>query len=119
MATDGKHRLYEFDERELVVDGAPLRYAVGGAGSPVVLLHGLGGTVENWRAIAPALARSHRVLVPDLPGHGQSDALPEAAHLDVFADAVFAIAQAEGIERGAWIGHSLGGLVSLRAAVRR
>jgi pimeloyl-ACP methyl ester carboxylesterase len=119
VVTERKHRLYEFDERELVVDGARLRYAVSGAGPAIVLVHGLGGTVENWRGIAPALARNHRVLVPDLPGHGHSAALSEAAHLDVFVDAVCAMAEAEGIGGAVWFGHSLGGTVALRAAVRR
>jgi pimeloyl-ACP methyl ester carboxylesterase len=119
VVTERKQRLNEFDDRELIVDGARLRYAVGGDGPPLVLVHGLGGTVENWLRIAPALARSHRVLVPDLPGHGHSDALPEAPHLDVFADAVLALTEAEDIEHAVWIGHSLGGTVSLRAAVRR
>jgi pimeloyl-ACP methyl ester carboxylesterase len=117
--TESKHRLYEFDERELVVGGARLRYAVGGAGPPIVLVHGLGGTVENWRGIAPSLALNHRVLVPDLPGHGHSEALPDVAHLDDFADCVFAMAEAEGIDGAVWFGHSLGGTVALRAAARR
>src|SRR5947209_2496834 len=96
--TESKHRLYEFDERELVVDGARLRYVVAGplapsasessrralsalpttlpaSAPPVVLVHGLGGTIENWRGIAPELAQKHRVLVPDLPGHGRSEPL--------------------------------------------
>ena len=119
MVTEGKHRLYEFDERELVFDGARLRYAVGGDGPPVVLVHGLGGTIENWRGIASTLARNHRVVVPDLPGHGHSDALPDARNLDAFVDAVFAMAEAEKVERTVWVGHSLGGTIALRAAVRR
>jgi pimeloyl-ACP methyl ester carboxylesterase len=96
-----------------------LRYAVGGAGPPLVLVHGLGGTVENWRGMAPALARTHRVLVPDLPGHGRSEALQEAAHLDVFVDAILAMTEAESIGSAVWFGHSLGGTIALRAAVRR
>ena len=117
--TDGKHRLAGFGERRLEWRGTPLRYAVGGAGPPLVLVHGLGGTIENWRALAPPLAASHRVVVPDLPGHGHSAPLPEARDLDSLADAVVAIAEAEEIRRAVWIGHSLGGVVSLRAAVRR
>lgn len=119
MVTERKQRLNRFDDRELIVDGARLRYAVSGAGPAVVLVHGLGGTVENWRGIAPALARNHRVLVPDLPGHGHSSALPDAAHLDDFADCVLAMAEAEGIDSAVWFGHSLGGTVALRAAARR
>jgi pimeloyl-ACP methyl ester carboxylesterase len=141
MVTEG-NRVPGFADRELVHDGARLRYSAGGPRLPrasessrrgssaspttlpasapaVVLVHGLGGTIENWRGLAPALARNHRVLVPDLPGHGRSAALPEAALLDDFADAVFAMAEAEGIGGAVWIGHSLGGTVALRAAVRR
>ena len=118
--TERKHRLNLFADRELVVDGARLSYAVGGDGPAVVLVHGLGGTVENWRALAPELARSHRVLVPDLPGHGLSEPLPgNVRHLDPYALAVAAMLDAEGIDRAAWVGHSLGGVVALCAAVRR
>jgi pimeloyl-ACP methyl ester carboxylesterase len=120
MVTDSKHRLYEFDERELVVAGARLRYAISGDGPPVVLVHGLGGTIENWRGIAPELGRMHRVLVPDLPGHGLSEPLPgKIRHLDPYADAVLRLLDAEGIESAVWVGHSLGGVIALRAAVRR
>src|SRR5271154_2289989 len=142
MVTESKQRLNGFADRELVVDGARLRYAVSGPRAPeapgasgraaaalpttlpastpaVVLVHGLGGTIENWRGLAPALARSHRVLVPDLPGHGHSAALPEAAHLDDVARAVLAMADVEEIDSAVWVGHSLGGTVALRAAAQR
>jgi pimeloyl-ACP methyl ester carboxylesterase len=115
--TDGKHRLEGFEGGELEWRGARLGYAVGGAGSPLVLVHGLGGTIENWRALAPPLAERHRVLVPDLPGHGGSAPLSEALDLDALAEAVLGIADAERIRSAVWIGHSLGGVVALRAAV--
>jgi pimeloyl-ACP methyl ester carboxylesterase len=118
MVTEGK-RLPGFEERELVWRGSPLRYAIGGSGPRLVLVHGLGGTIENWRAIAPALAQRYRVLVPDLPGHGHSAALPEARDIDALAQAVIAIHETEGLAPAAWVGHSLGGLVALRAAVVR
>jgi pimeloyl-ACP methyl ester carboxylesterase len=117
LVTDGKHRLDGFEERELQWRGTRLRYAVGGAGPSLVLVHGLGGTIENWRALAPPLAAGHRVLVPDLPGHGRSGLLPEARDVDALAAAVLAILDAEETRRAVWIGHSLGGLVALRAAV--
>ena len=119
MVTDGKPRLEGFEERELEWRGTRLRYAVGGNGPPLVLVHGLGGTVENWRAIAPPLAASHRVLVPDLPGHGHSAPLPEARDVDAFAAAALGVLDAEKLPGAVWIGHSLGGVVSLRAAVLR
>jgi pimeloyl-ACP methyl ester carboxylesterase len=119
--TDGKHRLEGFEERELEWRGARLCYAVGGSvdsgGPPLVLVHGLGGTIENWRALAPALTARHRVLVPDLPGHGGSGLLPEARDVDALTDAVLEIVRAEEMSDAVWIGHSLGGVVALRAAV--
>jgi pimeloyl-ACP methyl ester carboxylesterase len=121
--TEGKHRLEGFEERELEWRGARLRYAVGGrveSGSPpLVLLHGLGGTIENWRALAPRLAARHRVLVPDLPGHGHSSALSEARDLDPLTHAAIGMAEAEQLGSAVWVGHSLGGVVALRAAVLR
>lgn len=118
MVTEGK-RLPGFEEREIVWHGAPLRYAIGGSGPRLVLVHGLGGTIENWRALAPALAARYRVLVPDLPGHGRSAPLPEARDVDALAQAVLAIHETEGLATAAWVGHSLGGLIALRAAVLR
>ena len=117
--TDGNHRLEGFDQRELETGGTRLVYAVGGDGTPLVLVHGLGGTIENWRALAPALAARHRLLVPDLPGHGGSSLLREAPDVDALADAVLEIVDAEKIRDAVWVGHSLGGLVALRAAVLR
>ena len=119
MVTDGKPRLEGFEDRELEWHGTRLHYAVGGDGPPLVLVHGLGGTVENWRAIAPALAADHRVIVPDLPGHGHSAPLPEARDVDALAASVLGVLGAEKLPGAVWIGHSLGGVVSLRAAVLR
>jgi pimeloyl-ACP methyl ester carboxylesterase len=117
VPTEGKQRLAGFRERELEWGGTRLRYTVGGDGPPLVLVHGLGGTIENWRALAPPLAASHRVLVPDLPGHGRSSPLPQARDVDALAAAVLGIADAENMHGAVWIGHSLGGVVALRAAV--
>jgi pimeloyl-ACP methyl ester carboxylesterase len=119
MGTESKHGLSGFEERELDWHGARLHYAVGGVGSPLVLVHGLGGIVENWCALAPALADRHRVLVPDLPGHGRSAPLSEARTLDPLSEAALGLAEAEDIRGAIWIGHSLGGVVALRAAVLR
>jgi pimeloyl-ACP methyl ester carboxylesterase len=84
-----------------------------------VLVHGLGGLASNWRLVAPALAAERRVLVPDLPGHGGSEPLRGPKRIDPFAEAVLALAEAEDALPAPWIGHSLGGLVALRAAVLR
>jgi pimeloyl-ACP methyl ester carboxylesterase len=107
-----------FAERWADIKDVRLRYYVGGDGPPLVLLHGLGGGAANWIDLAPILARRHRVLVPDLPGHGGSAPLPAAVTLDPYVDRVTKLAEREGLREAAVVGHSLGGLVALRLAVR-
>lgn len=119
VRTEHKPPIEGFETRELVWRATPLRYLVGGEGEALALVHGLGGAAGNWRLLAPALAARRRVIVPELPGHGGSAPLAAAPHVDAFADAVHAVLEAEGALPAVWVGHSLGGLVALRAAVRR
>ena len=100
-----------------------VRYFVGGpAGDtrpPLVLVHGLGGWAGNWRAVAERLVAGYRLVVPELPGHGGSEPLPGARSLDPFVDAVVGVLAAEDALPAPWVGHSLGALVGVHAAVRR
>lgn len=107
-----------FEVRETVVDGAPVRYRVIGAGEPVVLVHGLSASWRWWEATARTLAASYRVLLPDLPGHGARPAL-RAPALAGAPEWLAAWARAAGLSRAHVVGHSLGGLVSARLAIRR
>jgi len=110
-----------FEEHFAEAKGCRLRYFVGGppSGAPLVLVHGLGGCAANWVDTAPLLAARRRVLVPELPGHGGSTPLPAVPNLAVFADRVAAVAEREGMLPAAFVGHSLGGVVALRLALRR
>ena len=97
---------------------AGLRLYTGGTGRTVVLLHGLGGSAANWGAVADGLRGSHRILVPDLPGHGGSPAPAARADVGWFADTLAAaLAVAEG-GPAIVVGHSFGGQVALRLASR-
>jgi pimeloyl-ACP methyl ester carboxylesterase len=111
-------RLAGLEERWKTVRGARIRYFVGGDGPSLVLVHGLGGAASNWVELAPALARSYRVLALDLPGHGGSSPLPAAPSLTPFADVVAAVAGREALLPAGVVGHSFGGLVGLRLALR-
>ncbi|TMM16482.1 MAG: alpha/beta hydrolase [Actinobacteria bacterium] len=120
MLTDAKRGIPGFEERSLDHAGSRIRYFAAGSGPPLILVHGLGGAAPNWRLLAPALAESHRVVVPELPGHGRSAPLAEPpTSLDPFAEAMLAVAAAEDAVPAPWVGHSLGGLVSLRASLLR
>ena len=96
-----------------------LRYFTGGAGPPLVLVHGLGGWAGNWRAVARRLVAERRLLVPELPGLGGSEPLDRASSLDPFVDGLLDLLAAEQALPAPWVGHSLGALVGVHAAVRR
>lgn len=95
-----------------------MRYFVGGHGPPLVLVHGFTGAAANWLELTELLGRRYRLVVPELPGHGGSAPLPAAPNLDAFADRVRLVAGREEALPATFVGHSLGGLVALRAAVR-
>ena len=116
---DDRNGLPTFEERFADLEEGCLHYYVGGEGPPLILVHGLSGAATNWVAVAPRLAESFRVLVPDLPGHGRSSPLPRARSLDPFAESIGALAEREQMLPAAVVGHSLGGLVALRLAVQR
>nr|WP_055502125.1 alpha/beta hydrolase [Nonomuraea pusilla] len=104
-----------------VAEGVSLNAAVGGSGSPVVLLHGFPQTHLMWRHVAADLAADHTVICPDLRGYGASDK-PPATGEDVYAKRtmaadVVALAAELGFDRFALAGHDRGALVAFRAAL--
>lgn len=91
-------------------------HAYGDAGPPLVILHGLLGSHRNWRAIAQALARDHRVYAVDLRNHGQSPHSERMDYAHLTADvAAFIRDLAVGAVR--LVGHSLGGKVAMCVAL--
>ncbi|MBO9630936.1 MAG: alpha/beta hydrolase [Shinella sp.] len=83
---------------------------------PLFLLHGYTDSSRSWSLIEPYLA-GHRLVMPDLPGHGLSTALPRAT-LEAFADDIIRLVDALGVERFAVIGHSMGAMTALVLAAR-
>ena len=105
------------EERKIEVDELTTRYLTAGEGPPLLLLHGAGVNAPDWLRVMPALARSHRVYAPDLPGSGGS-AKPTADYSPAFfARFVGAFLDALRIDRAAVIGNSLGGLAGLRLSL--
>jgi pimeloyl-ACP methyl ester carboxylesterase len=117
--TDAKVELPGFEERIAEVRGTRLRYLAAGEGEPLLLVHGLGGAAANWLALAPLLLATRRLLVPELPGHGGSSALPAAPSLNAYADRLGIVLEQEGIASAGVVGHSLGGAIALRLSIRR
>jgi pimeloyl-ACP methyl ester carboxylesterase len=105
------------EEHKVEIDGLTIRYLAAGEGPPMVLLHGAGDNALDWRWVMPALAATHRVYAPDLPGSPDSARPPADYSPAFFGRFVAGFLDALGIERAAMVGNSLGGLVALRVAL--
>ncbi|MDR6376705.1 alpha/beta fold hydrolase [Paraburkholderia caledonica] len=95
------------------------RGRIGGSGSPVLLLHGYPQTHVAWRLIAPTLARSHTVIVPDLPGYGDSRTRNDQPRWTKrrVASALVELMGRLGHERFAVVGHDRGARAGYRLAL--
>ena len=103
----------------VTVEGLRLHYLEHGAGSPVVLVHGSDGILQDYATtIFDAVARDHRALAADRPGHGYSERpAGEPLTLEVGARLLHGLVRALGVERPVLVGHSYGGAVALRYAL--
>lgn len=88
-----------------------------GHGPTVVLVHGLGSRASYWFPVARDLARDHRVVLVELPGHGQA-AMPHPFTLDQATLMLDRAIADQGDEPVVLVGHSVGGLVAAAEAVR-
>ena len=93
------------------VDGLSIHYKLIGDTGPVALLvHGGGCDMTFWSLQVEALSEGRRILLIDLPGHGQSDAPPDIRYsMELHAKAMNAVFSAAGVELAIVVGHSLGG----------
>jgi pimeloyl-ACP methyl ester carboxylesterase len=97
------------------VDCIQVRYRdSGGSGPVVVLLHGIGGSLELWSAQFVATNQSLRLIALDLPGHGLSDFGRQAYAPKTFARFVWQFADALGLDKVHLAGNSMGGAISLQ-----
>ncbi|MCX5417558.1 alpha/beta fold hydrolase [Streptomyces sp. NBC_00059] len=106
-------------EDQSVVDVGDVRLAYRtwgeSLGSPVVLLHGLGGSSANWEAAGSLLGEDWRVYAIDLRGHGESD-WPDEYDLELMRDDVAEFLEACEIDRVGVVGHGMGGVVACMLA---
>ncbi len=81
---------------------------MGGAGEPVVLLHGFLGTWYSWRKVMPALAARHTVVAPDLRGYGDSDKPAAGYDSATIAEDIRQLVRHLGLGRVSLVGHDMG-----------
>jgi pimeloyl-ACP methyl ester carboxylesterase len=106
-----------FEESTLTLGPGKMRLVRGGQGPPLILIHGLGGSSEDFFQCAPRLAKERTLYIPDLLGSGCSDK-PDAPYtLDWFQNLLSEMHGILGLGPVAWLGHSMGGLLCLRMAL--
>jgi pimeloyl-ACP methyl ester carboxylesterase len=99
------------------VNGKELAVEIDGEGTPVLLVHGLGGTSNFYQVQADALAGSHQVIRVDSAGAGRSP-VADGISIESHADDLAALLDALGVGSAAVVGHSMGTLVVRTLAAR-
>lgn len=104
--------------RWLEIDGTRLHYVDKGTGRPIILIHGLRGSLYEFEAsITDRVARHYRVIAFDRPGHGYSSPLPDESHsLAEEARTLHAAAEELGLHRPMLVGYSIGAAVAMAYA---
>jgi pimeloyl-ACP methyl ester carboxylesterase len=88
-----------------------------GEGKPLIIIHGLFGSADNWRSLAKYFAKFCHVISIDLRNHGRSPH-DDAQNFSVMADDLFQLCNTLSLEKVTVLGHSLGGKVAMQFAER-
>lgn len=91
----------------------PIYYETYGKGSAIVLLHGFLESSTMWKPLIPQLSKNNFLLTVDFPGHGKSGVISEIHSMELMAEVVNEILKYLQIASATFIGHSMGGYVSL------
>lgn len=111
-----------FTAETVKTSGAEIYVLKGGSGPPLLLLHGAPQTHLSWRLVAPELAKTHTVIVPDLRGYGDSSTPPDGEKHGNYSKRAMALDQVEvmrhyGFDTFPVVGHDRGGRVGHRLAL--
>jgi len=104
------------ETRTVALHGRSVTYFEAGSGPVLLLIHGMAGTCENWRAVIEPLARRNTVIAPDLPGHGSSAPGGGDYSLGALAAGLRDLLVTLGHDRATLVGHSLGGGIAMQFA---
>jgi pimeloyl-ACP methyl ester carboxylesterase len=104
-------------QRWVTVGGRRVNVIELGSGPPVVFIHGLSGSWQNWLEQLPVFAREHRAVALDLPGFGASEMPAKEISISGYARTVDAVYEALGIDSAAVVGNSMGGFIGAELAI--
>lgn len=102
---------------QATINGIEFGYDVlGESGMPMVLIHGFGLNRKIWMPVVSAYLRNQMVILPDVRGHGESEALKGPYPMDLLAEDTVNLLAFLGIEKAVVCGHSMGGYITLAFA---
>jgi 3-oxoadipate enol-lactonase len=99
------------------LNGVNHHYASIGEGPPIVLVHGLGGTLDVWHGVSQLLALHHHVVAVDLRGHGRTAAGRAQFSIKAWSQDIAALMAALQLPPATVVGHSMGSLIAQHLAV--
>lgn len=100
----------------LDIGGSRIRYKRAGSGTPVLLLHGWGGSIESFEPVFQALSPAFDTVAIDFPGHGQSSLPPVPWNVSDFLSLTIGVMDALGLKQPHIVAHSFGGRVTIKLA---
>lgn len=100
----------------VALPGAEVNYVDVGEGEPLVFIHGISGSWQNWLENLPHFAEGHRCLALDLPGFGASPMPSWPIDMPAYGRLVHDFSEKLGLERATLVGNSMGGFVAVEAA---
>jgi pimeloyl-ACP methyl ester carboxylesterase len=98
--------------KRILYQNKTIFYRITGSGDPVILLHGFGEDGEIWNNQVAFLSNKFQLIVPDLPGSGQSEMIDDMS-MEGMAEVIHSIIHEENIDKCPVIGHSMGGYIVL------
>jgi pimeloyl-ACP methyl ester carboxylesterase len=112
LKVDWRRHLHRVD-----LPGASVNYVEIGEGEPIVFVHGISGSWQNWLENLPHFGRSRRAIALDLPGFGGSPMPSWMIDMPAYGRLLHDFCEKIGVERGALVGNSMGGLVAAEATL--
>ncbi|WXG46195.1 MAG: alpha/beta hydrolase [Candidatus Atabeyarchaeum deiterrae] len=102
---------------KIEINGVKLHYEESGKGDPLVMVHGLGGTIFDWTMQIPYFSKTHHVVAVEMRDHGESDKYTGSYDIKMFSEDVAELARRLRLGKAVFFGISMGGMIVLDLAL--